>query len=85
MSRMVRFNAQQAVLIDVLLIVPSWMAQGIERGGGAPRVLDEMGCNFVYYALTAGVLYSVVSNLNGKKPDEIPYLSGAAEFMVGPF
>jgi len=84
---MVRFNAQQAVLIDVVLIVPTWMASVMERAmaGDIPRVYDEAGSNFVYYALMSAVLYSVVSNLNGKKPDQIPYLSGAAEFMVGPF
>lgn len=85
MTRMVRFNAQQAVLIDVVLIVPTWMASVMERTGGVPRVWDEAGCNFVYYALMSAILYSIFSNLNGKKPDGIPYLSGAAEFMVGPF
>jgi len=85
MSRMVRFNAQQAVLIDVVLIVPTWMASVMERAGSVPRVWDEAGSNFVYYALMTAILYSVFSNLNGKKPDAIPYLSGAAEFMVGPF
>jgi len=85
MSRLVRFNAQQAVLLDVALILPTWLAQAVSRSGDVPRVVDEAGCNFVYYVLMAGVLYSCWCNLNGKKPDEIPYVSGAAEFMVGPF
>jgi hypothetical protein len=33
----------------------------------------------------SAVLYCVISNIRGKKPDQIPYLSNSAELMVGPF
>jgi hypothetical protein len=84
MSRAVRFNAQQAVLIDVALIVPSLIGAGLE-GVGVPRIYEEIGSNFVYYALMSSILYSVFMNLRGSKPNGIPYLSSAADYITGPF
>ena len=84
MSRAVRFNAQQAVLIDVALIIPSLIGAGLD-GVGVPRIYEEIGSNFVYYALMSSILYSVFMNLRGAKPNGIPYLSSAADYITGPF
>ena len=83
-SREVRFNAQQAVLIDIALIFPSLIGEGLD-GVGVPRIYEEMGNNFAYYGLMSAVIYSVVMNLRGRKPNGIPYVSDAAEYMTGPF
>jgi len=84
MSRNLRFNAQQAALIDVALIVPELIAEAFE-GEDIPRYLQEPCMNFVWYIYMSMVLYSVFSNLRGKKPSQIPWISGYAEMMVGPF
>jgi hypothetical protein len=84
MSRNLRFNAQQAALIDVALIAPELIGSAFE-GENIPRYLEEPCMNFVWYAYMTAVLYSIVSNLRGKKPDQIPWLSNYAEMMVGPF
>lgn len=84
MSRVVRFNAQQAVLIDIALILPTLVGQGLD-GVGVPRMYEEFGNNFTYYALMSSILYSVVTNLRGSKPNKIPYVSDAAEYITGPF
>jgi hypothetical protein len=84
LSREVRFNAQQAVLIDVALIFPTLIGEAIE-GEKVPRQLLEPSTNFVWIAYVSLVVYSVTSCLRGKKPDGIPFISGAAEFAVGPF
>lgn len=84
MSRNVRFSAQQAALIDVSLIGPELIANAFE-GEDMPRALMEPCSNFVWYYLVAMVLYCISTNLRGKKPDQIPYISGWSEFMVGPF
>lgn len=84
MSRNVRFNAQQAVLIDMVLIFPTLIMEGLE-GVEIPRVYSEFGCNFVWYFYMSAVVYSIAMNLRGKKPDNIPYLSNFAETMTGPF
>eukprot|EP00565_Helicotheca_tamesis_P006962 CAMPEP_0185731288 /NCGR_PEP_ID=MMETSP1171-20130828/12437_1 /TAXON_ID=374046 /ORGANISM="Helicotheca tamensis, Strain CCMP826" /LENGTH=214 /DNA_ID=CAMNT_0028400523 /DNA_START=183 /DNA_END=827 /DNA_ORIENTATION=- len=83
MSRNVRFNAQQAILIDIILILPEFVADGLV-GEDVPRYLAEPACNFVWYVYVAMVGYSIVWNLRGKKPDGIPYVSGYAEMMTGP-
>lgn len=83
-SRNVRFSAQQACLIDVALVLPELLGSGFE-GDDIPRWLQEPCMNFVWYFYMSAVLYSVFCNLRGKKPDEIPWISGYAEMLVGPF
>eukprot|EP00523_Entomoneis_sp_CCMP467_P002587 CAMPEP_0168744558 /NCGR_PEP_ID=MMETSP0724-20121128/14155_1 /TAXON_ID=265536 /ORGANISM="Amphiprora sp., Strain CCMP467" /LENGTH=262 /DNA_ID=CAMNT_0008792225 /DNA_START=21 /DNA_END=809 /DNA_ORIENTATION=+ len=84
MPRAVRFNAQQAALIDVLLIVPELIGSGFEEGD-VPRSLAEPCTNLVYYAYMSAVWYSCYSNLKrGQRPTGIPYVSAYAEVMVGP-
>jgi Chloroplast import apparatus Tic20-like len=86
MSRNVRFNAQQAALIDVALILPQLVASSFQDDvNSLPRGLVEPCTNFVYYCYMTAILYSIYSNLNGKKPDQIPIISESAELMVGPF
>jgi len=84
MSRNVRFNAQQAVLIDVSLILPTLIQDGLVDID-VPRVWAEFGCNFVWYFYMSAIVYSVTMNLRGQKPSGLPYLSNAAEVMTGPF
>lgn len=84
LSREVRFNAQQAVLIDVALIFPTIIGESI-ADEKIPRELLEPATNFVFIAYVSLVIYSVTSCLKGRKPDQIPYISSAAEFSVGPF
>lgn len=84
MDRNVRFNAQQAALIDVALIFPELIASGFVENP-VPRYISEPCANFVWYVYMATVVYCVVSNLRGKKPDQVPYISNSADMMVGPF
>mmetsp|Transcript_109264 Transcript_109264/g.315770 ORF Transcript_109264/g.315770 Transcript_109264/m.315770 type:complete len:231 (-) Transcript_109264:46-738(-) len=84
MNRGVRFNAQQAALIDVVLVFPELIGSAFE-GEDIPRYIVEPCMNFVWYTYMAMVLYAVYENLRGKKPDQIPWISGYAEMMVGPF
>lgn len=83
-SRGVRFNAQQAVLIDVALIVPELIGGSMD-GSDIPRYIMEPCANFTYYFYMSLVVYSIVSNLRGRKPNQIPFFSAMAERAVGPF
>ena len=85
MNRNVRFNAQQAALLDVALIVPELVAASVDDTGGIPRYIVEGGANFVWYTYMSIVIYSVYGNLRGQKPNQVPYLSASADLMVGPF
>ena len=85
--RSVRFNMQQAVILDIGLIFPSLLGQLAGIGGGSflPRVLVESGNNFIFYCLVASVGYALFSNATGKIPNGIPIVSDAAETQIGPF
>ena len=84
MPRMIRFSAQQAALIDVALIFPELIASAFDEDP-LPQYIVEPCANFVWYAYMTAVVYSVYTNLRGKKPDQIPFISQQAENMVGPF
>ncbi|KAL7526879.1 hypothetical protein ACHAXR_001691 [Thalassiosira sp. AJA248-18] len=85
-SREVRFNAQQAILIDVALIFPSLLGEAVaEADANLPRAIMEPSSNFVWYFYVSLVIYCVTSNLRGKRPDQIPFFSGIADTVIGPF
>jgi hypothetical protein len=85
MPRSLRFNAQQAVLIDIGLILPTLFVEAFKDFDNViPRSVAEIGCNFVWYVYMSAIVYSCYCNLIGKKPDQIPFISGTAEMMVGP-
>lgn len=85
-SREVRFNAQQAILIDIALLVPNLIGEAVaEADAHLPRAIMEPATNFVWYALATAVVYCVTSNLRGKVPNQIPFLSGVAELAIGPY
>lgn len=83
MSRNIRFSAQQAALIDITLLVPQLVASSLQ-GEDLPRSLAEPACNFVWYTYMSAVVYSIYSNLRGKRPDKIPFISAFADELVGP-
>lgn len=70
--------------MDVALIFPTIIGESIE-GENVARALVEPCTNFVWYAYVTGVVYCVICNLRGKKPDGIPFFSQAAEMAIGPF
>jgi len=83
-SRPVRFNLQQAVILDIALFFPSLLGQVMSSLPFAlPRFLVEGGSNFIFLALLAAVGYSVVSNVSGKVPNGIPVVSDAVETQIG--
>mmetsp|Transcript_9698 Transcript_9698/g.12807 ORF Transcript_9698/g.12807 Transcript_9698/m.12807 type:complete len:217 (+) Transcript_9698:91-741(+) len=80
LPRPLRFNMQQALLLDIALIFPSLLGQ---LQIPLPNVLAASGSNFVYLAMVASVGYSLISNLTGKVPDKIPIVSEAAGSSIG--
>jgi len=82
LSRYVRFNIQQALLVDIALIIPGAF-------GGATRIfpveLQAFGSNFVFYAMCLIVGYSWVSIAQAQTPDRVPIISEAAAIQIGPF
>lgn len=72
-SRPVRFNMQQALILDIALIFPSLLGRI-----PVPAIIANSGSNFVYLGLVGCVGYAFISNLTGNVPDKIPVISDAA-------
>lgn len=89
MHRNVRYNAQQAALIDIALIVPELLNSIFLSEDGTtsllPRYILEPYYTCIYYTYMSMIGYCIYNNLRGKLPSGIPYLSPAADFMTGPF
>ncbi|KAK1862030.1 hypothetical protein I4F81_004606 [Pyropia yezoensis] len=83
-SRFVRFNTQQALLLDVVLILPQLLG-GAVAAAGVPGWLLEAGSSTIFYAVVVSVGYAVVSNARGEVPDQIPAVSEAVEAQIGPY
>merc|ERR1712232_607949 len=86
-NRLVRFNAQQAIYLDVALFVPGLIAAlagAASSGLGAaiPPAIVEAGNDAVFVALVAAVGYSALSSVLGATPDKIPFLSEAVDKRV---
>ncbi|KAA8490527.1 Tic20 family protein [Porphyridium purpureum] len=80
--RFIRFNTQQAILLDILTIIPN-LFNGL--GSRAPAVIVEGVNNTVFYGLVACVIYATISNLQGEYPDKIPGISDSVSQQIGPF
>jgi len=85
LPRTVRFNAQQAALLDVGLVIPMAFAQVFSQENQIPYSLKEVSCNTVYFTFLFLLGYCIWSNGNGKKPNQIPWISETAELMTGPY
>uniref|UniRef100_A0A7S0PYH6 Tic20 family protein Ycf60 n=1 Tax=Coccolithus braarudii TaxID=221442 RepID=A0A7S0PYH6_9EUKA len=82
LSRMVRFNIQQALLLDIALIIPGLFSPVTSL---LPLELQIIGTNFVFYVCVFTVIYSAWSNAQGELPDQVPVLSEAAMMQIGPY
>merc|ERR1712146_263698 len=82
LPRFTRFNIQQAVVLDVAIVLPGIILALLEN---APLYVQEPISNLFFFCLVASVGYSWISIARGMRPNEIPIISQAAEMSVGPF
>jgi hypothetical protein len=83
-NRLVRFNMQQAIFLDIALFFPGLVAAIgglIASGAGAsiPPGITELGSDVIFGALLLTVAYGSISSLLGITPDKIPLISQAVE------
>jgi hypothetical protein len=83
-NRLVRFNMQQAIYLDIALFFPSLLGAlaGLAgQGLGVPLspALGEIGSDALLITMLATIGYTSISSLLGVTPDKIPLLSKAAE------
>jgi len=80
-SRFVRFNAMQAVALDVLLIFPDLLAQSFAPSGGVGFEIFQSMESTVFLFLLVCLLYGGGACLLGKTP-RLPIVADAAERQV---
>jgi hypothetical protein len=76
-SRFIRFNTMQAILIDILVILCGFILSVIVGGLGESNILSETLYNVVFLATLAGCIYAMVQSAMGRYAD-IPTVSEAA-------
>ncbi|GAX22598.1 hypothetical protein FisN_14Hh231 [Fistulifera solaris] len=84
-NRLVRFNTQQAIYLDIALFFPG-LITGLFAilGGPVDPTLAEVTNDAIFFTLAAAILYSVGSSLLGIYPDKIPFISDAVANRIPP-
>lgn len=80
-SRFVRFNAMQAVLISIILSISGLILNLFGSGLQSAPLLLETLVNTLFLGVVAATVYSVVQCLRGEYPD-LPAISDAAGMQV---
>jgi hypothetical protein len=80
LNRLIRFNMQQAIFLDVFLFIPGFIASVgalVLSGLGVtvPAIVSQVGNDAIFVTLVAAIGYSVISSLLGVIPDKLPGIS----------
>jgi len=79
-SRFIRFNAMQAILLDILLVLVRLILMFLPGLNSVAFILQVL-FNFVFIAVVAVVAYAIVQSLRGYYA-EVPTLSEAVYMQV---
>ena len=84
LNRLIRFNMQQAIYLDIALFFPGLLAAlyGLVASGAGfkiPPAVTEIGSDVIFGALLLAVGYAAISSLLGITPNKIPIISQAVE------
>eukprot|EP00592_Proboscia_alata_P009793 CAMPEP_0194359200 /NCGR_PEP_ID=MMETSP0174-20130528/6465_1 /TAXON_ID=216777 /ORGANISM="Proboscia alata, Strain PI-D3" /LENGTH=397 /DNA_ID=CAMNT_0039129977 /DNA_START=156 /DNA_END=1349 /DNA_ORIENTATION=- len=88
LNRLVRYNMQQAIYLDIALFIPAVVgaitaaASSSLFGYQLPPGIAEIGSDAVFLTLLATLAYSTISSLLGAEPDKIPFISDAVNKRV---
>merc|ERR1739842_119530 len=77
LNKLIRFNMQQAIYLDIALFFPGLLGAlfagiGSAAGFQIPPSVVETGSTAIFGALVLAVTYASISSLLGIKPDKIP-------------
>lgn len=86
-NRLIRFNMQQAIFIDIALFFPSLIAALYSLIAGSaglqlPASVSTIGSDVIFFSLLATIVYCSVSSLLGVVPNKLPLISSAVEQRV---
>jgi hypothetical protein len=84
LNRLIRFNMQQAIFLDIALFFPSLLIglgglilQGV--GSSVPSAAGELFSDVMFGTLLLTLSYCAISSLVGVEPDRIPLISQAVK------
>ena len=89
-NKLVRFNMQQAVYLDIALFAPALLVAltaGLlnQLGVNIPASATELGNDAMFVALLATIGYTSISSLLGEIPNKLPFISQRVENgMISP-
>jgi len=83
-NRLVRYNMQQAIFIDIALFFPGLITGilGLMLGGAGvklPSAITELGTDAIFASLLLALGYCVVSSILGMTPNKLPLISKAVD------
>ena len=82
-NRLVRYNMQQAIYLDIALFFPGLVAALVGLTGvQIPTEAVAVSSEAIFFTMLATVAYSMGSSLLGKTPDGIPFISDAVSKRV---
>lgn len=80
LNRLVRYNMQQAIFVDVALFFPGLIGAVVGLTGlQLPEIASQLGNDAIFVTLLATIGYCTVSSLLGVTPNKIPIISPAVE------
>lgn len=79
-NRLVRYNMQQAIFLDIALFFPGLLTGIISLTGvGVPDIITQVGDDAIFVTLLATIAYCTASSLFGIAPNKIPLISKVVE------
>merc|ERR1712119_40671 len=84
LNRLIRFNMQQAIFLDIALFFPGLITAliaglGSVAGFTIPEATNQLSSTVIFGVVTLLVLYASTSSLLGISPNKIPVISQAVE------
>jgi uncharacterized membrane protein len=79
-AHFIRFNAMQAILIDIILVLCSLLFRVLAPGLGGGLIMETL-YNVVFLGAIAAIVYSIIQSVLGRYA-EIPTLSEAVYMQV---
>mmetsp|Transcript_55194 Transcript_55194/g.96600 ORF Transcript_55194/g.96600 Transcript_55194/m.96600 type:complete len:241 (+) Transcript_55194:84-806(+) len=83
LSRYLRFNLQQALLLDIFITIPMFFQRAANQF--VPYEVTVFANNFLFYGFVITIFYIWKSCAKGKVADKVPLISNAAVSQMGPF
>jgi hypothetical protein len=80
-NRLIRFNMQQAIFLDIALFFPGLIGAvfNLIAPGTIPVSVAAVGSNAIFITLLLVLAYTTVSSLLGITPNKIPLISDSVE------